>query len=81
MGDLKIFAANDNQLASVIKIINKFSNDIEMSFGIDCNWTQTHNHLVPKWLSVRLQTKWLWVQVQWQPLNFRFRACFKQGVP
>ena len=40
----------------------------------DCNWTQTHNHLVhtwtlnhlTKWLSVHLWTKWLWVQVQLQ---------------
>ena len=39
-----------------------------------CNWTQTRNHLVrkqtlnhlailSKWFSVRLRTKWLWVQV------------------
>ena len=34
MGDFKLFAANDNQLASMIKIVNKFSDDIEMSFGI-----------------------------------------------
>ena len=35
MDDLKLSTANDNQLASIIKIINKFSDDIEMSFGID----------------------------------------------
>ena len=49
----------------------------------DCNWTQTHNHLVrkrtldnlaklaslDKWLNVRLRTKWLWVQVQLQSLE------------
>ena len=39
-----------------------------------------------KWLSVCLRTKWLWVRVMLQlnlqfHLNFRFRACFEQGVP
>ena len=28
MDDLKLFAANDNQLASMIKVVNKFSDDI-----------------------------------------------------
>ena len=46
----------------------------------DSNGTQTHNHLVrkqtlkwlnvlAKWLSVCLQTKWSWVQVQLQSLK------------
>ena len=35
MDDLKLLVANDNQLASMIKIVYKFSEDIEMSFGID----------------------------------------------
>ena len=35
MDDLKLFAANNNQLASMIKIVNKFSDDIGMSFRID----------------------------------------------
>ena len=35
MDDFKLFAANDNQLASMIKIVNKFSDDIGMSFAID----------------------------------------------
>ena len=35
MDDLKFFAANDNQLASMITIVNKFSDDVGMSFGID----------------------------------------------
>ena len=35
MDDLKLFAANDNQLASMIEIVNRFSDDIGMSFGID----------------------------------------------
>ena len=49
---------------------------------------QTHNDLVrkrtlnheatlAKWLSVCLQTKWLWVQ---NPLLF-LSACFELGVP
>ena len=35
-----------------------------------CNWTRTHNHLttLAKWLSVRSQTKWLWVRVTVTPL-------------
>ena len=51
----------------------------------DCNWTQTHNHLVnehstirkqtqtsfAKWLSAHLWIKWLWVQVQSQSLKQR----------
>ena len=43
----------------------------------DCNGIRTHNHLVykqtlihlvslAKWLSVRLRTKWLWVQIPLQ---------------
>ena len=35
MDGLKLFAANDSQLASIIKIVNKFSDDIGMSFGTD----------------------------------------------
>ena len=35
MDDLKLFAANDNQFASMIKIVNKFSDDIWMSFRIN----------------------------------------------
>ena len=51
----------------------------------DCNGTQTHNHLVneqPVWLNG-------WVLVyelsgcgfEYRCKNFRFRACFEQGVP
>ena len=83
----------------------------------DCNWTQSHNHLVQKWTLHHLATlaKWLrsvvstylygafdciflchicvsecWVFVyelsgcgfksSCSQLNFRFHACFKQGV-
>ena len=35
MDDLKLFAANNNQLPSMIRIVNKLSDDIGMSFGID----------------------------------------------
>ena len=43
----------------------------------DCNWTRTQNHLVrngtlnhlAKWLSVCLQTKWLWVRDKLQLLK------------
>ena len=34
-----------------------------------------------KWLSVRLRTKWLRVHSSCSHLNFRYRACFKQGFP
>ena len=34
-----------------------------------------------KRLSVRLRTKWLWVESRCCHLNFRYRTCFKQGVP
>ena len=34
-----------------------------------------------KWLSVRLWTKWLWFESICSHLNFRFPACFEQGVP
>ena len=52
----------------------------------DCSWTQTHNQLVckqiinhlgkrsasfGKWLSVHLQTNWLWVQVQLESLKLQ----------
>ena len=35
MVDLKVFAANNNQVASMMKIVNKFGDNIGMSFGID----------------------------------------------
>ena len=55
----------------------------------DCNWTQSHNHLVlkktlnhlaklaslAKWLSVCLQTNWLWIQVQLKLLSIIFLQC------
>ena len=42
--------------------------------------TTNLNHLasLPKWLSVRLRTKWLWAQVMLHSVN---RTCFEQGVP
>ena len=60
----------------------------------DCIWTRTHDQLVhkwtlsglvkpaslAKWLSVLLWTKWLF-ESSYSHLNFRFRACFEQGVP
>ena len=47
----------------------------------DCNSTRTQNHLVckrtlnhlaklAKWLSVRLRTKWFWVRVELQKIDF-----------
>ena len=49
----------------------------------DSNWTRTHNHLVrkrtslAKWLSVGLQTKWLWIRVQLQSLKFQISRLFR----
>ena len=38
MDDLKIYAANDTNLASLIYIVKTFSDDIRMSFGLNkCN--------------------------------------------
>ena len=47
----------------------------------DCNVIRTYNHLVPKqtlnnlakWLSARLWTKWLWVQIKLLSLLFLLR--------
>ena len=62
----------------------------------NCNWTRTHDHLVhkrtlnhlaklaslAKWLSVRLRTiSGCGFESSCSRLNFRFRACFGQGVP
>ena len=46
----------------------------------------THNTVqsfrqLSKWLSVHLRTKWLWFRSCCSHLNFRFGACFEQGVP
>ena len=35
MDNLKLFAANNNQLVSMIKTVNKLNNNIGVSFGID----------------------------------------------
>lgn len=38
MDDLKLYASNDKQLENLINIVETFSNDIQMSFGIEkCN--------------------------------------------
>ena len=38
------------------------------------------NHLasLTKWLSVRLRTKWFWVESSCSQLNFRFCSCLKE---
>ena len=60
-----------------------------------CNGTRTQNHLgrkrtlnhlaklasLAKWLSVRLRTKWCGFESRGSHLNFRYCACFEQGVP
>ena len=61
----------------------------------ECNGIRTHNHesrkralihldklasLGERW-SVPLETKCLWVRIPFSPLNFRYCACFKKGVP
>ena len=52
----------------------------------DCNWTQTHNHGVCKRTLNHLPklVKWLSgceFESSCSHLNFRFHACFEQGVP
>ena len=40
MDDIKLYGANDRQLESLVDIVKTFSDDIQMSFGIDkCNKT------------------------------------------
>ena len=58
------------------------SSDIQLDALCKKVLTTQFNHLasLAKWLSVRLRTKWLWVRIQLQHLNFKFRACFEQGV-
>ena len=65
-----------------------------MRFFCDCNWSRTHNHLVHKRTLNHLAnwTVWLngwvffyelngcWFENSCSYLNFRFRACFEQGV-
>ena len=48
--------------------------------SISCNWTRTHNHLVRKWTLNHL-AKLAKFESNWSHLNFRFSACFGQGVP
>ena len=48
----------------------------------DCNWTRTQNHLVRKWTLKRTLKRTLTgLEPSCCPLNFRFRACFKQRIP
>ena len=47
----------------------------------DCNSTQTWNYFLTKWLSVRLQNKRLWVQVQLQSLKLQIQYLFRVRVP
>ena len=59
----------------------------------DCSGTQTHNHLVHKWTLNHFRPVWLngWVFVYelsvcgfescCSHLNFKFPACFEQGIP
>jgi len=35
MDDLKAYAMNDNQLKNLLDIVNTFSDDIKMEFGLD----------------------------------------------
>ena len=53
------------------------SNEIRTHNNLVCK--RTPNHLA-KWLGVHLQTKWLWVQILLLSLNFRYCACFEEGV-
>ena len=70
-------------------------NKLESNFNCDsdCNWTRTQNHLIPKGILHHLaklgQNGWVFVyklsgsgfESSCSHLNFRFRACFEQGVP
>ena len=76
---------NNSSAQSVNNIFESFmwnSRDIQLDALCKKVLTTQFNHLdsLAKWLSVRLPTKWLWVRIQLQRLNFKFRACFEQGV-
>ena len=45
-----------------------------------CNGTRTHNHLVRKQIHNHLGLSGCGFESRCSRLNFRFRACFKQGV-
>ena len=61
----------------------------------DCNWTRTHNHLIrqqalnhlaklaslAKWLVLVCELSGCRFESSFSHLNFRFHACFEQGVP
>ena len=52
----------------------------------DCNWTQTHNHLVRKLKMLNgsvfvYELTGCGFESSCSHLNFKFRACFEQGVP
>ena len=87
---------NDNAFLSDSFLKSFHFSNLIMKLFSDCNGTRTHNQLVRKQtlnhlaklansvkmigLSVRLRTKWLWLRVPLQSLNFRFPACFEQGL-
>ena len=55
---------------------------------IECNWTRAHNHLVDKRtlnhlakLAKFYELGGCGFEYSCSHLNFRFRACFEQGVP
>ena len=50
----------------------------------DCHWTRTHNHLVQTFSQTGqfiYELSGCGFDSSWSHLNFRFRACFEQGVP
>ena len=57
--------------------------------NLHCNWTRTQNHLVCKWTLNLWPNGWVFVyklsgsgfKSGCSHLNFKFCACFEQGVP
>ena len=73
-GFLKRLLLNDVQISNFLK-----------TFANESNGIRTHNHLVRKrtfnylvnWLRVRLQNKWLWVQISLLSLKLQIPRLFR----
>ena len=55
------------------------STDLHSKYISDCNWTRIHNHLVRIRIFV-YELSACGFESSCSHLNFRFRACFEQGV-
>ena len=78
-------------ITDVINILNKFHENIKFTYKVGhngCNWTRTQNNLVRKrTLNHLIECSFVYELIGFgfksscSHLNFRFCACFEQGVP